>query len=146
MPSLPGACFLTRVLKAAEQIAKKIRKKLKSYFNTLLWRSSLYKKNQSYLELCSGELLSKASNHLASEAATSELDPFEYLEDCFCRLLAPSYWHLVRAETDPIDSIHQFSINWNDPIDSICTVLAQLRSEWPSNLSVETPGKKRGSP
>ena len=52
-------------------------------------------KKQSYLELCSDELLSKASNHPASEAATSELDPFEYLEDCFCRLLAPSYWHLV---------------------------------------------------
>ena len=41
------------------------------------------KKKQNYLELSSDELLSKASTQLASEAATSDLDPFEYLEDCF---------------------------------------------------------------
>ena len=40
-------------------------------------------KKQSYLELSSDEFLSKASTQLASEAATSDLDPFEYLEDCF---------------------------------------------------------------
>ena len=46
-------------------------------------KGAALQKKENYLELCSDELLSKANTQLTSEAATSDLDPFEYLEDCF---------------------------------------------------------------